>query len=73
MRRTVTMTGLGASYRFHLSSGIATRLPGRELGTSLVLGFASPLAVEASARRERSLKVGLYLERRFDGAREAEP
>ena len=38
----------------------------------LVLALASPLVLEASARRERSLKVGLYLERRFAGAREAE-
>ena len=36
------------------------------------LALASPLFLEASARREQSLKVGLYLERRFDGAREAE-
>ncbi len=40
--------------------------------TALVLGLASPLVLEASARRERSLKAGLYLERRFDAAREAE-
>lgn len=38
----------------------------------LALALASPLFLEASARREQSLKVGLYLERRFDGAREAE-
>lgn len=40
--------------------------------TALVLGLASPLVLEASARREQSHKVGLFLERRFDGAREAE-
>lgn len=40
--------------------------------TALVLGLASPLALEASARRERSLKAGLFLERRFNAAREAE-
>ena len=40
--------------------------------TELVLGLASPLALEASARREHAFKAGLYLERRFDAAREAE-
>ena len=40
--------------------------------TALVLGLASPLALEASARRERALKAGLFLERRFNAAREAE-
>ncbi|MCY4560035.1 MAG: hypothetical protein OXF79_27485, partial [Chloroflexi bacterium] len=40
--------------------------------TALVLGLSSPLVLEASARRERSLKVGLYLERRFDAVRETE-
>lgn len=38
----------------------------------LALALASPLFLDSSARREWSLKVGLYLERRFDGAREAE-
>lgn len=39
--------------------------------TALVLVLASPFVLETSARRERALKVGLYLERRFDAAREA--
>ncbi len=38
----------------------------------LALALASPLFLETSVRREQSLKVGLYLERRFDIAREAE-
>lgn len=101
----MTKTGLGASYRFHISSstrvtlglvtfqlvlllilvalqppaarelllkGLAALLTSAQPMTALVLGLASPLVLEASARREQSLKVGLYLERRFDCAREAE-
>ncbi len=39
---------------------------------ALFLALASPLVLEASARRERSLKAALYLERRFHAARDAE-
>ena len=41
--------------------------------STLVLGATAPFALEASARREQSLKAGLYLERRFDHTREAAP
>lgn len=64
------LTRLGAwSYIEALLAALLTSL---QPLTALALVLASPLALEASARRERLLKAGLYLERRFDAAREAE-
>ncbi len=64
------LTRLGAwSYIEALLAALLTSL---QPLTALVLVLASPLALEASARHERSLKAGLFLERRFDAAREAE-
>jgi len=38
--------------------------------TGIALGLLAPLALWASARRDRDQKVGLFLERRFDPAGE---
>ncbi len=65
------LTKLGAWT--YIEALLAALLTSVQPMTALVLGLASPLFLEASARREQSLKVGLYLERRFDAAREAEP
>ncbi len=62
------LTRLGAWT--YIEALLAALLTSVQPMTALVLGLASPLVLEASARREKSLKVGLYLERRFDGARE---
>ena len=64
------LTKLGAWT--YIEALLAALLSSVQPMTALVLGLSSPLVLEASARRERSLKVGLYLERRFDAAREAE-
>lgn len=65
------LTRLGAwTYMEALLAALLTAL---QPLIGLALALASPLFLEASARREQSLKVGLYLERRFDGAGEAEP
>ena len=65
------LTRLGAWT--YIEAFLAALLTSVQPMAALVLGLASPLVLETSARREQSLKVGLYLERRFDGAREAEP
>lgn len=65
------LTRLGAWT--YIEALLAALLASLQPLTALVLGLVSPLVLEASARRERSLKVGLFLERRFDAAPEAEP
>ena len=64
------LTKLGAWT--YIETLLAALLTALQPVIGLALALASPLFLEASARREQSLKVGLYLERRFDGAREAE-
>ena len=64
------LTKLGAwTYIEALLAAVLTAL---QPMIGLALALASPIFLEASARREQSLKVGLYLERRFDVASEAE-
>ena len=64
------LTKLGAWT--YIEALLAALLTALQPVIGLALALASPIFLEASARRERSLKVGLFLERRFDGTREAE-
>ena len=63
------LTKLGAWT--YIEALLAALLTALQPVIGLALAIASPLFLEASARREQSLRAGLYLERRFDVAREA--